>query len=201
MKPRSFVLAIVATLALTRFASSAAAGEPASVAPALANATPQYTADGKLMFPERYRTWVFLSSGLDMSYLKSVGSGGHSMFDNVFVDPDAYEAFLRTGTWPDGTMLVLEVRGASQKGSINRHGRFQTEDVMGVEVHLKDTKRFPRGWAFFAFRGQAPAAAIPTSADCYACHEAHGAVDTTFVQFYPTLREVATHKGTFAAAK
>ncbi len=30
--------------------------------------TPKYTADGRLMFPENYREWVYLTSGIDMSY-------------------------------------------------------------------------------------------------------------------------------------
>ena len=29
---------------------------------------------------------------------------------------------------------------------------------------------------------------------CYSCHEQHGAVDTTFVQFYPTLIDAAKQK-------
>ena len=57
---------------------------------------PVYTSDGKLKFPESYREWVFLSSGLDMSY--SDRGPGHSMFDNVFVEPSAYREFMRTGT-------------------------------------------------------------------------------------------------------
>jgi hypothetical protein len=39
---------------------------------------------------------------------------------------------------------------------------------------------------------------IPTSASCYSCHRAHGAVDTTFVQFYPTLLPVAAKLGTLS---
>jgi hypothetical protein len=69
--------------------------------------------------------------------------------------------------------------------------------MTGVEVHLKDEKRFAGKWAFFAFReGATSAKAIPTSANCYSCHGEHGAVDTTFVQFYPTLLPVAREKGT-----
>src|SRR5215469_13892173 len=154
----------------------------------------EFTAEGRLKFPERYREWVYLSSGLDMRYTEEGGNPTHSMFDNVFVDPLAYREFLRTGRWADGTMLVLEARGAAEKGSINQHGHYQTRDVMGVEVHVKDTKRFQGGWAFVAFRGQEPADAIPQSADCYSCHREHGAVDTTFVQFYPTLLEAAARK-------
>ena len=72
------------------------------------------------------------------------------MFDNVFVNPSAYKAFLETGSWPDQTMLVLELRGAGSNASINKSGHFQTDDMMGHEVHLKD-KRVPGGWAFYGF--------------------------------------------------
>ena len=37
---------------------------------------------------------------------------------------------------------------------------------------------------------------VAPGADCYSCHAEHGAVDTTFVQFYPTLLPVASAKGT-----
>jgi len=40
----------------------------------------------------------------------------------------------------------------------------------------------------------------PTSASCYSCHADHGAVDTTFVQFYPTLLPIAKSKGTLSAS-
>jgi hypothetical protein len=72
---------------------------------------------------------------------------------------------------------------------------------MGVEVHLKDSSRFPGGWAFFAFddANAKPAPMIPTAASCYSCHSEHAAVDTTFVQFYPTLLPVAQAKGTLSA--
>jgi hypothetical protein len=156
-----------------------------------------FTADGKLMFPGDYRRWIYLSSGLGMSYRPTPSD--MVMFDNVFVDRAAYESFLRTGTWPEGAMLVLESRDARQNGSINRNGHFQTER-MGVEVHVKDSARFKGGWAFFGFDGEGPATMIPASAACYACHAAHAAVDTTFVQFYPTLAPLAKAKGTFSAA-
>lgn len=157
---------------------------------------PAFTADGKLKYPEKYREWVYLSSGLDMSY--SDRPMGHSMFDNVFAEPSAYREFLRTGTWPDGTQLALEVRAASEKGSINKHGKFQTQEIMGMEVHVKDVKRFQGGWAFFSFRDTGAAQMVPTTEDCYSCHQQHAAVDTTFVQFYPTLLQIATLRGTLS---
>jgi hypothetical protein len=156
-------------------------------------AAPAYTADGRLEFPNAYRTWVFLSSGFDMSYLEGA-LRSVSTFGNVFVNPEAHAAFLATGTWPDNTLLVLEVRRAEQNASINRGGRSQG-DIVQTEVHVKDTARFG-GWAFFRYADEMPAPMIPRSANCYSCHEANGAVDTTFVQFYPTLLPIAQAKNT-----
>jgi hypothetical protein len=158
---------------------------------------PVYTEDGRLVLPEDYREWVYLSSGFDMAY--SPMAMGHHMFDNVFVEPGAYKAFLATGTWPDKTMLVLEVRGAMDKGSINKSGNYQSTEVMGREVHVKDSAHL-QGWAFFGFDTGTTAKMTPRTAACYSCHADHAAVDNTFVQFYPTLLPIAAAKGTLSAA-
>jgi Cytochrome P460 len=165
------------------------------------SSVPQYTSDAQLKLPENYREWIYLSSGFDMSYSKAAMAGmqDHHTFDNVFVNPAAYKAFQKTGTWPDKTMLVLEVRGAEGRGSINQKGNYQST-VMGLEVHVKDEARFPGKWAFFGFDDDKAAKMIPTTADCYSCHAAHAAVDTTFVQFYPSLRPIAKSKQTLSAA-
>lgn len=158
---------------------------------------PAYTADGELKLPERYREWIYLTSGLDMSYNPSNAGMGHSMFDNVFVNPGPYRAFMATGTWPDKTVLVLESRMGETGNSINVKGKTQAADLMGFEVHVKDAT-LPGGWGFFAFDNPKSAKRIDRKADCYSCHEQHAAVDTTFVQFYPTLIGVAKAKGTLS---
>lgn len=159
---------------------------------------PRYTADGQMLRPGHYREWIWLSSGLGMSYNPRSASADNANppFDNVFVNPSAYRSFLQTGTWPDKTVLVLEGRASVNKGSINQSGHFQGE-LTAVEIHVKDEARFPGKWAFFAFGSSAQTASvIPKAASCYSCHEQHGVVDTTFVQFYPTLLEIAKQKGT-----
>jgi Cytochrome P460 len=161
-------------------------------------AAPEYTADNQMKLPEHYREWVYLTTGFDMSYSPGAQMADHHMFDNVFVNPEAYRAFVETGTWPDGTTLVLESRGAEGKGSINQRGNFQGTEVMGLEVHVKDETRFPGKWAFFGFDGGKTGKMIATTASCYTCHRQHGAVDTTFVQFYPTLLPIAKSKSTLA---
>jgi len=172
---------------LAAAAISQAAEKPA---PVLA-----YTADGKLVPPQNYRTWVYLSTGVDMAYLEGPPPSQHT-FDSVFVDPASYAAFQKTGTWPDKTVMVLEVRKGQSRGSINKAGVFQTDRV-GVEYHVKDVARFKTdGWAFFPASG----AALPQDSACNKCHEQHGAVDTTFVQFYPTLLPKAQEMKTMSAA-
>jgi Cytochrome P460 len=160
---------------------------------------PEYTGKNALKFPEQYREWVYLSSGLDMSYTPGANPE-HHMFDNVFVNPSAYKKFQENGTWPDKTMLVLEVRGAENKASINQHGSSQSGEVMGIEVHVKDEAIFRGKWAFFSFDNAKVGSLFPAGAACYTCHQAHAAVDTTFVQFYPTLLSIARVKGTLSAA-
>jgi hypothetical protein len=161
---------------------------------------PRYTGNGQLMRPGSYRDWVYLSSGLGMTYGVETGAKPTSeRFDNVFVTPKAYKAFMQTGTWPDKTMFALEVRDSATHGSINQGGHYQ-EGIAALEIHLKDQKRFAGGWAFFGFgRADQTGKAFPADSACQTCHAKSGAVDETFVQFYPTLIPIAKAKGTFQA--
>lgn len=150
----------------------------------------QYTDSGALLVPA-YREWVFMSSGIDMSYTDKAVSNGASVFDNVFVDPASWASFKQTGRWPDKAVFALENRGARSKGSINRLGHFQTEKLMGLEFHVRDEARFKGRWAFFASNGDGTASLVPATASCYSCHLAHGTLQTTFTQFYPTAEAIA----------
>jgi hypothetical protein len=158
---------------------------------------PRYNAQGELLFPVNYREWIFLSSGLGMNYGPLAAKAEENpRFDNVFVTPAAYKSFLETGRWPDKTVLLIEVRDSSSKGSINQAGHFQSS-LVGLEAEVKDERRFPSKWAFFSLqKGQPAGKQRPTTEPCYSCHAEHGAVDNTFVQFYPTLLSVAKEKGT-----
>jgi YHS domain-containing protein len=159
---------------------------------------PRYAADGKLERPDNYREWVFLSSGHGMSYSPAAQNApkNEPPFDNVFVTPAAYRSFMQTGKWPDKTMFVLEVRSAMNKGSINQGGHYQG-GVLGLDVEVKDGGK----WGFYGYEGASTSAKLMASnASCYTCHSTNGAVDNTFVQFYPTLIEVAQRKGTFKLA-
>lgn len=183
---KRYVFLVIATAPLATWlgwAQPAASGEP------------RYTREGAMLLPANYREWVFLSSGLGMTYGPAgrTDAAGNPRFDNVFASPAAYRAFLRTGSWPDKTILMLEVRNSESNVSINTSGHVQGE-VLSVEAHVKDTARFEGGWAFFAFGKGRRADPTPRTANCFTCHVQHGAVDSTFVQFYPTLMDVVKRK-------
>jgi Cytochrome P460 len=152
----------------------------------------QYSSAGELIRPVGYRDWVFVSSGLGMAYGPNAQAAGRPpSFTNVFVNPSSYRRFMETGTWPDQTMFILEIRASASEGSINTSGHYQAE-LVAVEAEVKDRARYPDGWAYFDFGHAADRAApLPTTATCYSCHKSNAAVEQTFVQFYPTLMEVA----------
>jgi hypothetical protein len=160
---------------------------------------PTYINGTSLVRPPNYREWVFIGSGLGMTY---DGSANNTTFTNVFVNPAAYRGFMNTGRWPDKSVFVLEFRASATEAPPNTSGRFQTR-LVGVEAEVKDA-RFPDGWAFYNFRLKAEAAIADSApplagrdvASCVECHTKSTAVERTFVQFYPTLLEVARAKGT-----
>jgi hypothetical protein len=190
---------------LASFALWAAALTTAAQSPAPAPSPLTYTSNGELMRPTDFREWVYLSSGLGMTYTPpgaaapaAAAAAAPPAFTNVYVNPSSYRQFTQTGKWPDQTMFILEIRASASEGSINLGGHYQTE-LRAVEAEVKDSRRYPEsgGWAYFDFGAAGDRAkALPTTARCYACHSTNAAVEQTFVQFYPTLMEVARKMGT-----
>jgi hypothetical protein len=161
---------------------------------------PRYTATGQLIRPSDFREWMFVTSGLGMTYSEPSNPARRLNFTNVYVNPPSYRAFMNTGRWPDKTMFILEIRASSSEGSINKGGHFQS-DLVVIEAAVKDEARFahlPGKWAYFDFGREMKAEVEPLAATerCYACHAENAAVDNTFVQFYPTMLEVAKKHGT-----
>jgi len=130
-----------------------------------------------------------------MSY--SAGSNGNPQFTNVFVNPSSYDYFVANGKWPDKTMFVLEEYDSTSHGSINKSGSYQ-ERLGGLVVEVKDERRFPDKWAYFAFGADKKTTTpiAPPQNACWKCHEDHAAVEHTFVQFYPETLKIARAKGT-----
>lgn len=161
-----------------------------------------YSDEGELMLPRDYREWIQLGTSLGLTYGPAApAEGSPRLFDTVFVSPAAHAAFLAAGTWPDETVLVLEVRRSYTPESVQA-GSLVAGDIVAIEAEVKDRPRYGgSGWRFFSFDSPSGArldraSPIDMSAPCYSCHVENTAVDNTFVQFYAPLFEVAQQLGT-----
>ncbi len=149
---------------------------------------PKYDDASSLLRPEGYREWIFVGSNLGIGYTEG---GKEGSFKNIYIQPEMYRAYKKTGKFPDKTMLVMEVFTPGEKMAPAKSGKFE-DKFRGIEVALKDEKKFPEKWAYFNFIGDngplAKAKAFPKEA-CWNCHNEHAKVDNVFVQFYPALRD------------
>ncbi|MGH9389327.1 MAG: cytochrome P460 family protein, partial [Vicinamibacteria bacterium] len=77
---------------------------------------PTYDGTGNVIRPEGYRRWVFVGTSLGLRYMGEGGTDdGPGSFHNVYIQPEAYDAFLRTGAFPEKTILAMEVYSAGTK--------------------------------------------------------------------------------------
>lgn len=182
-------LALVALLSiwshngLTAERSAAAAGRQSTSA----------VFDGSMLrYPEDYRKWVYVGTSLGLAYSEGGDASGErpELFQNVYIDPVSYDSYQTTGEFPEGTVMVLEVASSEEGNEPGLRGRYQGE-IVGIEASVKDTSRFPTGWAYFSFTGRSGerrdiAQAFP-EASCWTCHDEEAETDHVFTQFYPVL--------------
>jgi Cytochrome P460 len=168
---------------------------------------PQYAPGGDLLLPTGFETWVFVGSNLGLSYTPEAAAAASApppraprqQFHNVSINRAAYDYFLANGSFPERTVLVMQVFEAADKEPKNvlANGFFNGRRV-GLEVAVKNASR-PDGkttpWAYYNFTDQsdrakvlASATAFPDAA-CASCHRSHASTDNVWVQFYPTLRD------------
>jgi hypothetical protein len=152
---------------------------------ATALAAPAFDKEGKLVIPADRLSWPVVGVTYALSYEGDVGG---QTFNTVRMDPKSYAAYLKTGAFPKGTMLDLEIRRNAGEIGFARDGHVQGAAV-GGSVHVKDEKAGPGAWTFYGFTPDGKGRPIPREANCYSCHEEHAAKDTAFTQYYPALEE------------
>jgi Cytochrome P460 len=185
------ILSAIALFFAIAFAQSALAQSPN---------VPKYSGD-KLLFPDGFRSWMFVGSNLGLVYKGEPGPGaGKPAFHNVYITPEGYAGFRDTKTaFPDPTILVIDIYSAAKKEPHHILAKGVYDDKQsGALVAVKNSARppGPNGektiWAYYIFpdisKPGASAAAQP-DANCEACHKKNGLVDNVWVQFYPVLRD------------
>lgn len=125
-----------------------------------------------------------------------VPEGDADGFHHVYTQPEAIDAFRATGAFPDGTVLVKELRDHA-RGSYTTGG-----DVASATratrwfLMVKDRRnRYPgdplwqEGWGWALFEADAPGENVARSfaADCQACHIPARDSDWVYTQGYPRL--------------
>ena len=153
----------------------------------------RFTADGRLVRPAGGVGWVLAGTSMGLTYTEPTSTPAPGeppgIFLNVYVQPWAYERFMESGEFPEGTMFVLAMAEPVRKADPARGGFYMGEISM-MEVHLKRAGVHESGWGFYGFGGEdASAKLIPSEANCYSCHRDEAAYDQAFVQFYPKIRE------------
>ena len=154
--------------------------------------TAEFNKDGELIRPAGWREWVFVGSPLTPNSLNG-GAASFPEFHSVYIDPESWAHWKKTGTFREGTMFAKELTLVGDTAATSGIGFFNG-DLQGFEIAHKDTEKYSAetdGWAYYSF-GHKPepyassASAMPV-ANCAACHTASAADDMVFTQYYPIL--------------
>ncbi|MCH7502749.1 MAG: cytochrome P460 family protein [Proteobacteria bacterium] len=151
---------------------------------------PVLNAENEQQLPVDLDRWMHLGMMLGPQYTdEGFDARGSNLFHSALMEPTAYQAFLDTGEFGDGTIFALRFYNALSELSIQKSG-FLMGDFTLTEIHLKDSKQFQDGFNFYLFPpGTEKAPPLPLPNDCVSWHREHGAYDGVFAQFYPALRD------------
>ena len=148
-------------------------------------------ADGSFTFPGP-------SFRQDLAHLGSwfVPEGPAAGFHHVYTQPEAIAAYRARGAFPDGTVLVKELRGHVRKAYTTGADVASATATTQWFLMVKDRRgRFPEdplwqeGWGWALFRADDPSRNVATSfqADCQGCHAPARETDHVYVGGYPRL--------------
>ncbi len=153
--------------------------------------SPYVNDQGEISLPQGFRT--------SMSHLGSwfVPEGGASGFHDVYAEKSTVDAFRQTGKFPDGAVLVKELRASKSGNYSTGNGvSYATDSIKQWFVMIKDSKgRFPDnplwgdgwGWALFKTDDLNTNAAADYKVDCLGCHVPVQEKDLVYTEAYPTL--------------
>jgi len=115
------------------------------IAQAQSTRDPQYTSSGNLVRPKDFHTWVFVGSNLGLGYDKEMTRNtpreatraDFGEYHNIYLKPEDYAAYLSTGTFPEKTVLVMDVYQAQQRDAnrVVTAGSYN-EEVRACQAHF-----------------------------------------------------------------
>lgn len=154
--------------------------------------SPYVDARGGISLPEGFHT-TFVHLGTIAVAPKE--SEAIQELHGTYTRPEDLKEFQRNGSFPDGAVLVKEVRAATHEKLTTGSAAYDA-DVKIWFVMIKDAKgRFPDnelwgdGWGWGLFDGKDPAKQIATNyrTDCRTCHVPVRKTDWVYTRCYPAL--------------
>jgi hypothetical protein len=147
--------------------------------------------DGSFTFPGQ-------SVRDDLVHLGSwfVPEGGAAGFHHVYTQAAAVVAYRETGEFPDGTVLVKELRNHTRADYTTGAGVASATAPTQWFLMVKDRKNrhagdplWANGWGWALFKSDAPGRNVAQSfaADCQGCHLPAQATDWVYTRGYPRL--------------
>ncbi len=145
---------------------------------------------GEIAFPRGFLKWQTLGA-----WSTADEDGKANGMHQVYISPGAADAYLATGEFPDGTVLVKEVRGAATAKLSTGAASYATDKGVWF-VMIKDAnQRFPEnplwgdswGWALFEAKEPSQQVATDYKTDCLGCHVPAKETDWIYIEAYPVL--------------
>lgn len=152
--------------------------------------TATFDQSGALIKPKDLDRWIHIGTNMGQGYNEELFDPEKpGTFQIVEIEPAAYDYFKQYGRYADGTMIALSFYKATDKASPKLNG-FHQGDLVSFEIHLIDSQKYKEGRAFFNFGMKEKAEKIAEGSRCVECHEAEGAFESTFTQFYPKMQSL-----------
>lgn len=149
--------------------------------------------NGELERPSGFREWIYVGTPVTPNDMNN-GKANFPEFHSVYIDPESWEYWKRTGKFRDGTILIKEMTSVGSKAATSGKGYFMGR-FMGLEATIKSKREFPDepgNWAYFSFstkdhKSLKKVTKTEPTANCNACHGTAAADDFVFTQYYPVL--------------
>jgi hypothetical protein len=121
--------------------------------------------DNAILYPEGYRRWTHIKSGIVGPEHPNVKYRG---FNHVYANDKAFKGY-ESGVFPEGSVIVFDVVEAATNNNYTAEGKRDHIDVM-----VKDAGKFSAtgGWGYAQFEedGTPRMLTTETITKCYECH-------------------------------
>ena len=162
-----------------------------AVSVAAGDFAPNVNSDGQISLPtaDVLKDWAMLG------VWAHDGEDEVAEIHTVYITTEAIEAYLKDGSFADGTVIVKELR-ATRTQDMTTGRVSHLAGLNGWFVMVKDTEaRFPDnplwgegwGWAYFDASDPSATTTEDYEAECLSCHVPAQETDWIYVEGYPVL--------------